>query len=470
MGAVESKQPRSQRRGGEGQRRGLETSRQLIEIPLDLNAFLQAKEAQFGSATPEEDTAAVSNPSEAESGDTPASNTSPDQEQEQQPNANQEASIQSPLSVQASVRAANRVFRNADWSVPLQEFITALKLDTNGVHVIYESDIEKAGVKLPEELKARTSLSNPAKFAAHVHKFVYRQSRTAFSDDLRHLYFLYHPDAEWHPDFCEFVQERPLPDNFLGFSDNLDALVAWMMFIRQNLGRRSDTTVFHLLIPTWRPMFIDNALEFPDLGALTIHGETHSSNNFVWFNLPTLEDYPGNLLLKDVENVTREESEWKTAATVGTAVGGISASLAGTFALSVAFPLLTPLALVGALSAAGACSTIATTQVNKGLSREIPRVLGGFEVTKEPVVPEVETAKEESVASEQEDLKEDPKEESSKEEPVKSKGERTRAKNDQSKESKEAKEAKGPVDVQPEVKATSGKKHRRSERKRTSKS
>jgi hypothetical protein len=468
MGAVESKQPRSpnaKRRGGEGQKRGVDTSRQLIEIPLDLNAFLQAKEAQFDSTTPEEDTAAVSNPSEAELGDTSASNSSQEQEQEQEVTANQESSTESPLTVQTPVKAVNKVFRNADWSKPLQQFITALQLDTNGVHVIYEADIEKSGVKLPEELKARTSLSTPAKFSAHVHKFLCRQSRTAFSDDMRHLYFLYHPDAEWHPDFCDFAQDKPLPDNFLGFSDNLDALVAWMVFIRQNLGRRSDTTMFHLLIPTWRPMFIDNALEFPDLGTLTIHGETHSSHNFVWFNLPTLEDYPGNLLLKDVENVTREESEWKTAATVGTAVGGISASLAGTFALSVAFPLLTPLALVGALSAGGACSTIATTQVNKGLSREIPRMLGGIEAPpKEPAVPEVETGKEESVVSEQEDLKEDLKEESSKEDPVKSKGEKARSKNDQ------AKEAKGPVDVQPEAKATSGKKHRRSDRKRTSKS
>ncbi|RSM06669.1 hypothetical protein CEP52_005599 [Fusarium oligoseptatum] len=469
MGAVESKQPRSpsaKRRGGQGQKRGVDTSRQLIEIPFDLNAFLQAKEAQFDTTAPEEDTAVVSNPTEAEAGDNAASNTSQPQEQEQEPNATQETPIQSPPTVQTHVKAVNRVFRNADWSSPLQQFLTDLKLGTNDVHVIYESDVEKAGVKLPEELKARNSLSSPAKFSAHVHKFLYRQSRAALSDDMRHLYFLYHPDAEWHPDFCDFAQDKPLPDNFLGFSDDLDALVAWMMFIRQNLGRRSDTTMFHLLIPTWRPLFINDALEFPDLGALTIHGETHSSNNFVWFNLPTLENYPGNLLLQDVENVTREESEWKTAATVGTAVGSISASLAGTFALSVAFPLLTPLALVGALSAGGACSTIATTQVNKGLSREVPRVLGGFEASKEPAVPEIETGKEESMASEQEDVKEETKEET-KDDLVKSKGDKTKSKNDQA---KEAKEAKGPVEVQPEAKATSGKKHRRNERKRSSKS
>ncbi|RSL49526.1 hypothetical protein CEP54_012388 [Fusarium duplospermum] len=465
MGAVESKQPRSpnaKRRGGQGQKRGVDTSRQLIEIPFDLNAFLQAKEAQFDSTASEEDTAVVSsNLTEAEAGDTPASNTS--QEQEQDLNANQETPIQSPPTVQTHVKAVNRVFRNADWSSPLQQFITDLQLGTHDVHVIYESDVEKAGVKLPEELKARTSLSSPARFSAHVHKFLCRQSRTAFSDDMRHLYFLYHPDVEWHPDFCDFAQDKPLPDNFLGFSDNLDALVAWMMFIRQHLGRRSDTTMFHLLIPTWRPLFVNDALQFPDLGALTIHGETHSSHNFVWFNLPTLEDYPGNLLLQDVENVTREESEWKTAATVGTAVGSISASLAGTFALSVAFPLLTPLALVGALSAGGACSTIATTQVNKGLSREVPRILGGFEAPKEPAVLEVEAGKEESVASEQEDVKEEPKEES-KDDLAKSKGDKARSKNDQ------AKEAKAPVEVQPEAKATSSKKHRRSERKRSSKS
>lgn len=443
MGAVESKQPRitnAKRRGGQGQKRdekGVDASRQLIEIPLDLNAFIQAKEAQFGSATPEEDTASVSNLTEAEAGDPSASTNAQEPEQEQEPNTNQDASVQSPPAVQTPIRAVNRVFRNADWPTPLQQFITTLQLGTNDVNAIYESDVEKSGITLPEELKTRTSLSNPAKFSAHVHKFLYRQSRTAFSDDMRHLYFLYHPDAEWHPDFCDFAQDKPLPDNFLGFSDDLDALVAWMMFIRQNLGRRSDSTMFHLLIPTWRPMFISNALEFPDLGALTIHGETHGSHNFVWFNLPTLENYPGNLLLRDVENITREESEWKTAATVGTAVGGISASLAGTFAVSVAFPLLTPLALAGVLSAAGACSTIATTQVNTGLSREVPRVLGGFESPKEPAAPEVDAGKEESVASEQEDIKEEIKEEN-KDDAAKTKGEKVRSKNDQAKEAKRA--------------------------------
>ncbi|KAM0417112.1 hypothetical protein ACHAPT_012888 [Fusarium lateritium] len=444
MGAVESKQtrtPQAKRRGGQRPKKyekGVDASRQLIEIPLNLNGFLQAKEAQFDTTAIEEDAVTVSN--------------SP-QEPEQEPelNANQEVSLQPPPTVQTSVKAVNKVFRNSDWSSSLQQFLTALQLGPSAVHIIYESDLEKAGVQLSQDQETRTSLSTPAKFSAHVHKYLCRQSRTAFSDDMRHLYFLYHPDAEWHPDFYDLAQDKPLPDNFLGFSDNLDALVAWMMFIRQHLGRRSDITMFHLLIPTYRPMFINNPLEFPDLGALTIHGETHNSHNFVWLNLPTLENYPGNLFLKDVENVTREESEWKTAATVGTAIGGISASLAGTFALGAAFPLLTPLALIGVWSAGGACSTIAATQVNKGLGRELPRVLGGIRVLKEPAVPEVETGQEESVASDQEDLKDETKDNS------------VKAKNDQVKEATEL------VDVQSQTKSVSSKKNRRSVRKRSHK-
>lgn len=38
-------------------------------------------------------------------------------------------------------------------------------------------------------------------------------------------------------------------------------------------------------------MLIKNALKFPDLAMLVIHGEIHNSQSYVWFNLPRLDAY-----------------------------------------------------------------------------------------------------------------------------------------------------------------------------------
>ncbi|PCD42228.1 hypothetical protein AU210_004758 [Fusarium oxysporum f. sp. radicis-cucumerinum] len=292
-----------------------------------------------------------------------------------------------------------------------------------------EANLENVGIEPPEETESWVEQSEPSKFAGHVYRFLGRQCRSASSD--RHLYVLYHPDAEWHADFYDLLQDKPLPSNFLGFSDNLDALVAFVRFIRKRLGKRANNAMFHLLIPSSRPMSIRDALEFPDLGDLVIHGETHGGNNYVWVNLPTSDDYPANLLLKHVENAVRGESEWKTTATVSTAIGGLTASLAGAaFTLRVKgapFPSLKtfgigavcttiaarirgaeylPLAVLGI---GGLCTTIAALQVNRGLSKRVPRLIGGTDTPKEP---KAEPEKEDSAASEQDESKDEAPQES----------------------------------------------------------
>jgi hypothetical protein len=303
-----------------------------------------------------------------------------------------------------------------------------------------------------------------------------RQCRSASSD--RHLYVLYHPDPEWHADFYDLLQDKPLPSNFLGLSDNLDALVAFVRFVRKRLGKRANTAMFHLLIPTSRPMSIRDALDFPDLGDLAIHGETHNGCNYVWINLPNYENYPANLLLKHVENAIRGDSEWRTTATVTTALGGLSASLAGAaFTLRVKgapFPSLKtfgigavastiaarvrgaeylPLAVLGM---GGVATMIAALSVNRGLSKRVPRLVGGTDTPKEPK-PEQE--KEDSAASEQEEAKD----ESNKEEDI-----MPEPKEEEVVLPEEPIKTKDDSDTQSFVSKTSGKssskKHRRSER------
>ncbi|KAM0429096.1 hypothetical protein ACHAQK_011268 [Fusarium lateritium] len=404
-------------RGGDGLRGsfsptgpGKSVHHQLTEIPFDAEAFLLAK-------------AARAKPADAEASETGEGDDLAELEYE-----GTRADVPT---VHAHLKGVDKACRNGDWSKPLQRFLTRLQMGSNNLSVIYDSDVAKAGVEVPEKSESWVDQSEPAKFAGHVYRFMGRQCRSASSD--RHLYVLYHPDPEWHADFYDLLQDKPLPSNFLGLSDNLDALVAFVRFVRKRLGKRANTAMFHLLIPTSRPMSIRDALEFPDLGDLAIHGETHNGSNYVWINLPSYENYPANLLLKHVENAIRGDSEWRTTATVTTALGGISASLAGAaFTLRVKgapFPSLKtfgigavastiaarvrgaeyfPLAVLGA---GGICTMIAALGVNRGLSKRVPRLVGGTDTPKEPK-PEQE--KEDSATSEQEEAKE----ESNKEEDV----------------------------------------------------
>ncbi|KAJ4248824.1 hypothetical protein NW762_012662 [Fusarium torreyae] len=486
MGAAESKPPRSEStkkrggqasteprasrsprktRGGDAPRsdvslavpdKSIEVFQQLMEIPFNAEAFLLAKAAQAKAL----DAEAVS-----DTGDDGVDNI---------PEIDQEGTRPYVPTVHAHLKAIDKVCRNGEWSKPLQRFITRLQLGTDTLSVIYDSDLANVGIQPPEESDAWVEQSEPARFASHVYRFLSRQSRSASSD--RHFYVLYHPDSDWHADFYDQLQDKPLPSNFLGFSENLDALVAFVKFIRKRLGKRANSAMFHLLIPTSRPMSIRDALEFPDLGDLVIHGETHNGDNYVWINLPTHETYPANLLFKHVENAIRGESEWKTTATVSTALGGLSASLVGAaFTLRVKgapFPSLAKFGFAGVCSTiaarvrgaeylplavlgiGGLCTTIAALQVNRGLSKSIPRIVGGTEIPREPK-PEAE--KEDPVVSEQEEIKEDPPKEEVIEEPVveESAGEQAKLKDDSDNISLLSKGSS---------KSSSSKRHRRSER------
>ncbi|KAM0491981.1 hypothetical protein ACHAP8_010221 [Fusarium lateritium] len=373
---------------------------QLYEIPFDAEVFLQAKAARAKALG-----------DDSESGDG-----------EDIPEAVEYGSIPT---VHAHLKGLDKVCRGAEWTRAFQRFLGRLQLGSRNVSVVYDTNLRKMGIEPPEETESWVDQSEPAKFAGHVYRFVGRQCRSASSD--RHLYILYHPDAEWHADLYELLQDKPLPSNFLGFSDNLDALVAYIRFIRKRLGRRASSAMFHILIPSSRPIAIRDALEFPDIGDLAIHGETHNGNNYVWMNLPSYEDYPGTLHLRHVENAVREASPWKTTATVSTSFVGLTASLAGAaYTLRVKgapFPSLKtfgaaavattiarrvkgadyfPLAVLGAGSL---CTTLVAFAVNRVLNKRAPRVIGGTETPREPR-EEKEKEKEDS-ASDQDEAKEE---------------------------------------------------------------
>ncbi|KAF2455436.1 hypothetical protein BDY21DRAFT_350826 [Lineolata rhizophorae] len=148
--------------------------------------------------------------------------------------------------------------------------------------------------EIRQELVAQTGLVAPKKFAKQVCNYIHmKANETAHSND-KHIYFLYHPDNDWHPDFSELIKRRPLPGNFYGMSENLDALSVWMRFLRVVFAERKrwgKSAIFHVLMPAYRPFVIKDPLAFCDkLQPLCLHGLVHNNAPNVRLNLPDAKE------------------------------------------------------------------------------------------------------------------------------------------------------------------------------------
>jgi hypothetical protein len=143
-----------------------------------------------------------------------------------------------------------------------------------------------------QEMQAQTALESPEKFATHVYKYINMKTKEV-SESGKDLFFLYHPDTDWHPEFFYLVQNKPLKGNFIGLSENLDALCIWMHWIRTvltSMTKGGHRVRFHLLIPAYRPFIIREPLAFSDfLQPLCIHGLIHNVEPHVMLNLPNAE-------------------------------------------------------------------------------------------------------------------------------------------------------------------------------------
>lgn len=148
--------------------------------------------------------------------------------------------------------------------------------------------LEDIGARLANEAEAHTGLIAPKKFVEQVHDFIIEKtSREWPSRSRNHVFFLYHPDTDWSPSFFRRIQNHPLSQRFLGMSENLDALVLWMRFIKEKMAKEGKKIHIHLLIPAYRPMLIGASLAVPDqLLPMSIHGHIHNSKPYVWLNIP----------------------------------------------------------------------------------------------------------------------------------------------------------------------------------------
>ncbi|OAX85536.1 hypothetical protein ACJ72_00074 [Emergomyces africanus] len=258
----------------------------------------------------------------------------------------------------------------------------------NGIRVIAQfvevlqgpSALEEICHSIHRELEAQTGLRAPKIFAKQVHKVIMHQTSLRHEDGIPHFYFLYHPDTDWHGYFFHIVSQKPLSPNLLGVSENLDALCLWMIFLRQHLDKdRSRKVRFHLIIPAYRPMLIKDPLIFPDkLFPLTIQGLKHDSKEYVWFNLPTLNNTDAySLDLKDVGNIYQSQNPGKDATAMTTFAASTAGWIGATiWATSLAAPIIAPFVFLSSGVSGMASAVQATKDVHASLSQKRPRVLG----------------------------------------------------------------------------------------------
>ncbi|KKZ66810.1 hypothetical protein EMCG_07499 [[Emmonsia] crescens] len=258
----------------------------------------------------------------------------------------------------------------------------------NGIRVVAQfvevlqgpSALEEIGHNIHRELEAQTGLRAPKTFAKQVHKVIMHQTSLLHEDGIPHFYFLYHPDTDWHGYFFDIVSQKPLPRNLLGVSENLDALCLWMIFLRQYLDRDDNRKVrFHLIIPAYRPMFIKDPLIFPNkLFPLTVQGLKHDSKEYVWFNLPTLNDTDAySLDLKDVGNIYQPPSGGQDAGAMTTLAASTAGWIGATvWATSLAAPILAPFVFLSSGVSGMVSAVQATKHVHESVNQKRPRVLG----------------------------------------------------------------------------------------------
>lgn len=169
-------------------------------------------------------------------------------------------------------------------------FCVAVGVAVQCIQVYQGQQIIAALREVKQELAVQTGLDAPQKFATQVYDYINQKTKETAKYGKKHLFFLYHPDTDWHPPFSTMVESRPLPDTFYGMSENLDALCVWMRFIRimftktKELGKN---TMFHILMPAYRPFVIEEPLVFSEvLQPLCIHGMIHNNMPYVQLNLP----------------------------------------------------------------------------------------------------------------------------------------------------------------------------------------
>lgn len=195
-------------------------SKGLSRIPLDTHLLMKALKHESYARTVEKGTAAAKNATDVyttfQNGRAYRKSLA----------TNDEIFRNSIPTVQACSFSLNQYIRNGDYLRLLRTFLTGVEVAAIVLEVFTgKSELEKIGIRIAGELEAHTGLDAPKKFSELVHDYIMAETSTQRSGNIQHVYFLYHPDTDWHPQFKKRVLAEPLPVNFLGLSENLDSLV-----------------------------------------------------------------------------------------------------------------------------------------------------------------------------------------------------------------------------------------------------
>ncbi|KAL4877083.1 hypothetical protein BJY04DRAFT_222402 [Aspergillus karnatakaensis] len=173
--------------------------------------------------------------------------------------------------------------------------IPLLLLDLNNA-------IKLVGRKL-EAIRNELAIANVARvqgwekdgFGAHVYRFIRNEMFRVANEDRkgdnkqRHYFYVWNPDTDWYPVFEEMNRATPLGPNFGGYNKDLGTVCLRMRTDREALIQTNPhgrTAMFHLLIPSYQPIVIENPIAFHEnILPLTVTGQRHRDVDFVWFNL-----------------------------------------------------------------------------------------------------------------------------------------------------------------------------------------
>ena len=181
-------------------------------------------------------------------------------------------------------------------------------------------------------------------FGSHIHRFVRNEMRAQQRDERRHYYYVWHPDTDWYPAFEERLRNEPLPSNFGGYNTDLATLCLWMSLNRHVLRTTTpngDTAVFHLLIPAYSPIVIEDPITFHrNLFPLVVTGQRHRGLDLVGLNVRGIST---ELTLQQISNVAPEEDQIFVAGMKGFV--GCWLGAAGCVAAAAIFPPCAPIVL-----------------------------------------------------------------------------------------------------------------------------
>ncbi|KLU92552.1 hypothetical protein MAPG_11497 [Magnaporthiopsis poae ATCC 64411] len=249
-------------------------------------------------------------------------------------------------------------------SARIQGFFSATIILAEVVKIYQNEQIRRELKGLYEQLRMHNNLvaggaSGPDGFARQVLDFLDLKVREYAQDGGEHLFFIYHPDTNWHGEFAriaaEAAQQQPGGDSgageaqsrLLGVSHDLFAIFRLMLCTRVALQKaRGDAATgvsFHLLVPSYSVVAIPRSFVAIDaLFPLTIEGQIAQGEPLVWLNFPPMEGY-NRPTLKDVGNPADLPGEisWEGPAIVGAEIA----------TAAVAWMGITPLVVNAALAA-----------------------------------------------------------------------------------------------------------------------